>query len=244
MFSVRTIFIFIALFLPMASEALDSLPRNLSQTDQGRALEILGFGSSSKILNNPYPLGGYKGLEIGLTTEFIPLEDLSVLGDGTKDKGEFNYYTLTLGKGIYYNFDTYVYFTPAVQGRDFQNFGAQVRWGFYEFSFFPLSLSTIVYGGAANFSNLVNISTFGGDLVATVTMDNVAIYAGGGTIRAVGKFIGGASGITDDQETREQSRNDVHSVFGINVAFAKVFFAMEVDRYTDTVYSGKLGVRF
>lgn len=244
MFSLRLIFILAMMFSATTSFALKSLPRNLTVADQARALEILGFGSSSKILNNPYPLGGYQGIELGLTTEYIPLEDLSGLGDGTSEHGEFNYYTLTFGKGIYYNIDTYLYFAPSVQADEFQNFGAQVRWGFYEFGFFPLSLSAILYGGAANFSNLVNISTFGADLVATVTMDNVAIYAGGGSIRAVGKFIGGANGITADQVTREQTLSDVHSVFGINISLAKMFVAMEIDRYTDTVYSGKLGLRF
>lgn len=223
---------------------MDALPRNLSIADQGRALEILGFGSASKILNNPYPLGGYIGLELGLTTEFIPLEDVADLGDGTTDRGEFNYYMLTLGKGLYYNIDTFLYFTPSIQDEDFTNFGAQIRWGFYEFSFFPLTLSAIFYGGGANFSNLINISTFGADVVASVNMDNVAVYAGGGSIRAVGKFIGGAGGITADQETREQTRSDVHTVFGINISLAKIFMAMEIDRYTDTVYSGKVGLRF
>jgi hypothetical protein len=244
MFKVRLILISALIFWGVGAFALKDLPRNLSAADQGRALEILGFGSASKILNNPYPLGGYKGIEVGITTEFIPIEDLSSLGNGATEHGEFNYYTLTLGKGLYYNIDTYLYFTPAVQGEDFQNFGAQVRWGFYEFAFFPLSFSAILYGGGANFSNLINISTFGADLVATVNMDNVAIYAGGGTIRAVGTFIGGPSGITADQETTQQDLLEAHTVFGINISLAKMFVAMEIDRYTDTVYSGKLGVRF
>jgi hypothetical protein len=224
--------------------AAKNLPKNLTPAEQNRTLEILGFGSASKILNNPYPLGGYSGIELGLSTEYIPVDDLATLGSGTTEHGEFNYYTLTLGKGLYYNVDTYVYFTPSVQGEDFQNFGAQVRWGFYEFKFFPLSLSAVLYGGGANFSNLINISTFGADLIATVNMDNVAIYAGGGSIRAVGKFIGGAAGITASQDTEEQDLVEVHSVFGINIGLAKMFIAMEIDRYTDTVYSGKLGFRF
>ncbi len=226
------------------AEAAMTLPKNLDNADQSRALEILGFGSASKILNNPYPLGGYMGIELGVSTEFIPLDDLQDLGSGTEDKGEFNYYTLTLGKGLFYNIDTYLYFTPSVQGENFQNFGAQLRWGFYEFNFFPLTLSAILYGGGANYSNLINISTFGTDILATVNMDNVAIYAGFGSIRAVGKFIGGANGITDDQETTEQDLVETHTVFGVSIGISKMFIAMEIDRYTDTVYSGKLGVRF
>jgi hypothetical protein len=247
MSQIRLFFIsilFVVSTFATSAFALKSLPKSLTPSDQNRALEILGFGSASKILNNPYPLGGYMGIEMGLSTEFIPIEDLEGLGSGITERGEFNYYTLTLGKGLYYNIDTYLYFSPAVQGEDFQNFGAQVRWGFYEFGFFPLSLSAVLYGGGANFSNLINISTFGTDLIATVNMENVAIYTGVGSIRAVGTFVGGANGITASQETEQQDLVEVHTLFGINIALAKMFVAMEIDRYTDTVYSGKLGVRF
>ncbi|HWU43177.1 MAG TPA: hypothetical protein VN132_07060, partial [Bdellovibrio sp.] len=175
------------------------LPKGLSPSDQKRALEILGFGTASKILDNPYPLGGYTGFEVGLTSEFIPVEDLANLGNKTSDSGEFNYYTLTLGKGFYYNVDALLYFTPAIQSQKVQNFGGQLRWGFYEASFFPISFSAIIYAGGANFSNLINVTTTGLDLVATVAIDNVAIYFGEGRVRAQGTFIGGADGITASQ---------------------------------------------
>lgn len=94
------------------------------------------FGSASKVLDNPYPLGGYTGIEFGLASEFIPVEDLASLGSKTTDKGEYNYYTLTLGKGLYYNVDMHAYFTPFGQAEKMQSYGAQIRWGFYEASFF------------------------------------------------------------------------------------------------------------
>lgn len=240
----RNLLLPILILFAWNAQALKNLPKNLSVPDQARALEILGFGSASKILNNPYPMGGYQGVEVGLSTEFIPLDDLAVLGNGSSDRGEFNYYTLTFGKGLYYNVDAFVYFSPALQSDQFKNFGAQVRWGFYEFQFFPLTLSALVHGGGANFSNLINISTFGTDLLATVNIENVAIYTGFGSVRAVGKFIGGADGITADQQTLETDLVETHTVFGINVNIAKMFVAVEVDRYTDTVYGGKIGFRF
>lgn len=243
-FQLRHFLFVLLFFFAFQSYAIKDLPKNLSPADQSRALEILGFGSASKTLNNPYPMGGYQGVELGVSTEFIPLDDLSALGNGSSDKGEFNYYTLTFGKGLYYNVDAFLYFTPALQSDEFQNFGAQVRWGFYEFKFFPLTLSALLYGGGANFSNLINISTFGTDLLATVNIENVAIYAGVGSIRAVGKFIGNAGGITASGKTEERDLVETHTVFGINIGISKMFVAMEIDRYTDTVYSGKLGVRF
>nr|WP_295904812.1 hypothetical protein [uncultured Bdellovibrio sp.] len=227
-----------------SAQANTALPKNLNKEDRIRVLQILGLGSASKILDNPYPLGGYSGVEIGVSSEFIPVEDLASLGSKTTDKGEYNYYTLTLGKGLYYNIDTHVYFTPFGQNEDIQSYGAQVRWGFYEAHFFPLTLTAMIYGGGANFSNLINVSTLGGDVIATVAMDNVAIYVGAGQVRAIGRFIGGADGITDNQTTVEEDILEGHSVFGINVDIAKMFIALQIDRYNDSIYSGKLGFRF
>lgn len=221
-----------------------SLPKGLDSADRTRALEILGFGSAPKILDNPYPLGGYSGIEVGLSSEYIPLEDLATLGTTSKDKGEFNFYTLSFAKGLYYNVDFHVHFTPFSQDEDIQAFGGQLRWGFFEASFFPLSLSTVVFAGGANFSNLINISTLGADVVGTVNFDNVAIFFGGGRVRAIGKFIGGSGGITDNQETESKDIMETHSIFGINIDISKMFVALQIDRYTDSVYSGKIGFRF
>ncbi|MGZ3773667.1 MAG: hypothetical protein ACXVCY_15175 [Pseudobdellovibrionaceae bacterium] len=238
-------FLFLSIFFTtFSSWSATTLPKNLSQSDRIRALEILGFGSAPKILDNPYPLGGYKGVEVGLSSEFIPIDELARLGSKTTDRGELNYYTLSFGKGIYYNVDTYVYFTPFLQNESVQTYGGQLRWGFYEAAFFPLSLSGNFYTGGANFSNLINVTTVGVDLIATVSMDNVAIFIGTGRIRASGKFIGGADGITSSQTTESHDINDTHTVFGLNVNFTKAFMAFEIDRCTDSNYSGKLGYRF
>jgi hypothetical protein len=224
--------------------AKTELPRNLSSTDQIRTLEILGYGTASKILGDPYPLGGYSGVELGVSTQFIPVSDLADLGNGTQDNGELSYYTVTLGKGLYYNIDTFVYLTPSIQSEEMQNFGGQLRWGFYEASFFPISFSALLYAGGANFQNLINVTTTGWDLIGTVNMENVAVYFGAGRVRAQGTFIGGSGGITASQTTEAHNISENHTFFGVNVQISKAFVALEVDRYTDSVYGGKLGYRF
>ncbi len=226
------------------ASAATTLPVNLSKPDRTRALQILGFGSAAKILDNPYPLGGYSGLEVGLSSEFIPMEDLAALGNGSTDSGEFSFYTLTFAKGLYNNVDVHVYFTPLIQSEELESFGGQIRWGFFESVSFPLSLTAVISAGAANFSNLVNISTLGADLVATVAMEDVALYVGAGRTRALGTFIGGPDGITDTGETISEDILEDHTLFGISVEISKMFLALQIDRYADTVYSGKLGFRF
>lgn len=236
-------FILIALSFS-TSWAATSLPRNLTEADRTRALEILGFGSAPKLLDNPYPLGGYSGIEVGFSSEYIPMEDLAALGSKTSDKGEYNYYTLSFAKGLYYNVDVHLHFTPFIQGEKIQSYGGQVRWGFFEANFFPMSLSTVVYAGGANFSNLINVSTLGMDVIGTVALDNVAIFFGGGRIRAIGRFVGGPDGITDSADTTEEDVTDNHTVFGINFDISKMFLTLQIDRYTDSVYGGKIGFRF
>lgn len=109
-------FFLIGLIVSQSAVAAITLPRNLTVPDQKRALEILGFGAAGKLLDNPYPLGGYSGVELGLAAEFVPIDELATLGDTTAEKGELSYYTLTLGKGLYYNIATKILskrmFTP------------------------------------------------------------------------------------------------------------------------------------
>ncbi|UYL10016.1 hypothetical protein B9G69_005425 [Bdellovibrio sp. SKB1291214] len=238
------IFIFVSALFCVCAHAKTELPRNLSDMDQIRTLEILGYGTASKVLGDPYPLGGYSGVELGVSTQFIPVSDLSNLGNKTEDNGELSYYTLTLGKGLYYNIDAFVYFTPSLQSEEMQNFGGQLRWGFYEASFFPISFSALLYAGGANFQNLVNITTTGWDVIGTVNMENVAVYFGAGRVRAQGNFIGGPGGITASGQTEAHDISENHTFFGVNVEISKAFIALEVDRYTDSVYGGKLGYRF
>lgn len=240
----RCIIFISSLFFATISLAATPLPRNLNEVERVRALQILGFGSAPKTLDNPYPLGGYTGVEIGLSSEFISMEDLSALGSTTSSKSDLNFYNLSFGKGLYRNVDTFVYFTPYMQNERVQTYGGQLRWGFYEAGFFPLSVTANFFVGGANFSNLVNITTLGLDLLATVAMDNVAIYFGGGRVRAIGKFIGGPEGITNTQETETHDIIESHTVFGLNVDVSSLFFAFEIDRYIDSNYSGKLGYRF
>lgn len=236
--------LFLSIFFSISVQAATSLPRNLNDNESKRALQILGFGSAGKVLANPYPLGGYQGVEIGLSSEFIPAEDLAALGSKTTEKGEINYYILSFGKGIYYNLDTFLYFTPVLQSEKIQAFGGLFRWGFYEAAFFPLTLTAVLNMGGANFSNLINVNTFEVNLIATVVLDNVAIYFGGGQSRAIGKFIGGPDGITSNQETIEHDIKEGHTLFGINININKMFVAFEIDRYADSFYGGKLGYRF
>ena len=70
---------FIFLFFSSESEASLVLPRNLNDAQRIETLEILGPSSAPKILGNPYPLGGYSGVELGYSVQILPTEKLSEL---------------------------------------------------------------------------------------------------------------------------------------------------------------------
>lgn len=235
---------FLLTFAVSAASAAISLPKNLSESDRETMLQILGFGSQAKLLSSPVPLGGKQGFEVGLSSEYIPIEDLSGLGDKPDVKGEYNYLMLTFGKGLFYNLDTFFHLTPIPQSEGLFAYGAQLRWGFYEFQRFPGLFSMILHGSGANYANVLNTRTTGADLVMTVAIDEASLYFGTGIIRTVGTFAGGPEGITAEGTRQDADLSDVHTVFGLSLNFGPVFLALEVDRVTQSVYGGRLGYRF
>ncbi|WP_413290081.1 hypothetical protein [Bdellovibrio sp. HCB337] len=235
--------VFIFIFTSSAFAALD-FPQNLNASERKTALSILGFGTASKLLSSPYPLGGFHGVEVGMTSEYIPLADLAGLGTKSNSKTDLNYFNLMLGKGLFYNLDLFVHFIPMPQDESVSGYGAQLRWGFYETKFMPAALSLVVHGSGTNINNLLGAETTGVDLVGSVNMRDVSLFFGIGQARSVGTFVGGADGVTDTGNTESADVYSPHTMFGISIKMASVFIALEVDRYVQSTYAGKLGVRF
>lgn len=221
-----------------------SIPRNLNTEDRKAVLSVLGFGTSSKVLANPWPLGGDQGVEVGVRSEFISVESLAGLGSKTSTTGEYSYLTLSFTKGLYYNVDTEIFFTPLPQKEEMMVYGAQMRWAFWEAENFPSAASIILHGSGANFSNQLDTRTVGTDLVMTVSMQSAAIYFGGGIIRSVGTFLGGTNGIIDSGQVADEDVSDSHTVFGFSMGVGDLNLAFEVDRILQSSYSGKIGYRF
>lgn len=236
-----TVFIFL---LSTSVWAAVSFPKNLNASERETALSILGFGTAAKLLSSPYPLGGFQGVEVGLTSEYIPLADLAGLGSKSSAKTDLNYFNVTLGKGLFYNIDLFMHFIPRPQDESLSGFGGQLRWGFYETKFMPAALSVVIHGSATNFANVLGAETSGLDLVASVNMRDVSLFFGTGQARSVGTFIGGTEGVTDTGNAESSDVYSPHTMFGISIRMANVFLALEVDRYTQSTYAGKLGLRF
>lgn len=237
------IFILISILVQVAQSAL-IIPSGLTLKDRETALEVLGFGTSPKLLGNPYALGGYSGYEVGISTEIIPTSDISQLGVRSSQQGETSYSLLTFGKGIYNNFDTFVQFGFLGNNESISNVGMQGRWTFFEAEYIPAFLTALISANSVNFQNLIVTNTQALDLVLGVNVDDVTLYLGVGTVRTQGTFVGGASGVTDSGLTMKENMAGSHYLAGINMQFSNAFLAFEIDRYTQSTYSAKVGLRF
>ncbi|MDZ4660893.1 MAG: hypothetical protein SGJ18_04665 [Pseudomonadota bacterium] len=232
--------LFILLFFSQTLFAEIKIPVNLSQLDRLETLRILGMGTSSKILSEPYPLGGYSGLELGVSIEFLDLTDLSSLGATIPDKQENTTYPkLSLGKGLYNNIDMFFNFTPYSKNSGLSQYGGMIRWGFYQSPYVPTCLSLLVHGNATNVSQNIFSQSFGVDLVAGFTLNYVSVYFGGGQIESRGQFVG----INSSNNIETEHTSSVHTLMGTILTLDKVFVAIELDRYSDAMISAKIGIR-
>lgn len=220
------------------------VPSNLNAVERVKTLEILGFGAASKLGSSPYPLGGYDGVEVAIGTEYIPISDVATMGSKSSARGDLNYVNLTVGKGLYYNVDILIHFIPMPQEESISGFGGQIRWAFYEAAFMPASLSVIAHTSSTNFANVLSAETTGLDFVGSVNMKDVALFVGLGQARSLGSFIGGVNGITNTGKTESASVTSAHTLFGVSIDIGRAFIALQVDRYVQSTYGGKLGWRF
>ena len=227
----------------------------MTKSDRIQALQVIGFGTSGKILSDPFPLGGYSGFEMGLSVESLPTQDIGRLGYRlTAPQENVEIPKLTIGKGFYNNLDLFITFVPYEREDELSQYGGLLRWGFYQATFLPLSASILVNTNMTNVSNQLTTKSYGADLIGGINVDKVALFAGVGFLQATGNFIGGtvgtgptdpnATSLTDSGNIESESVSTFHTIIGANIAVSNLFFSIQIDRYTLSMFSGKLGVRF
>lgn len=242
--------VLIILFFSLKAIALD-LPTGLNHESRVEVIRLVGLGTSSKILSNPFPLGGYPGLEIGLSLELVNVADLSRLGDGTnKDEREFRVPSISFGKGLYKSVDIFFHFVPFSEDSKMSEYGGLARWSFYQARFLPINLSVLLHGNIFNMRDSLITETIGSELIAGISVNSFSLYFGGGFLSSSAQFTAhGPDGIvvsTDPPTSRgtvEELVREGHSVVGITLHLFDLFFAAQIDRYREPVYSLKLGLR-
>ncbi len=230
----------------LGSQAVASLPipKNMTKAEQRTAAEILGYTTMPKILGNPYALGGYAGVEVGYSFEVLRTDELSRLGSKTRTQTETSYSIFSFGKGLYNNVDIFFQLTPFTQEESISNFGGQLRWGFFQAEYLPISLAFNLSANTSNFQNLIFSNNQGADLLAAVSVQDLTLYTGIGHARTISHFVGGVDGITVTGDTGIVDSSQIHYLAGINIKLNQVFLALQLDRHTQETYSAKLGLRF
>lgn len=236
------------LILILSSEisfAKVNIPKNLSNDDRIRVLEILGAGTSSKILTDPYPLGGFAGFEAGIQMDTIPVNDLANLGDTVPEQDLFSYPIISIGKGLYKNVDFFAHFIPSSEGTGISEYGGIIRWGFYQMAYLPVSFSINVSASSANINNQLITKNFGYDLVAGITAQNIYFYGGVGQLQSGGDFSGGGTdGVTDTGNSEQNKITEAHYLVGVGFRVQSVFVTGQMDYHVQPTYSLKVGFRY
>ncbi len=253
------------LILPALARAFE-IPKGLNESDRREIIRTLGLNVATKMLDNPYPLGGYSGFEVGYSVEFVNIRDLRRVGcapgsagcanTAYSDETEWRFSRLTFGKGLYNDVDIFFHFIPPIGGVSVTNYGGALRWSVFQARFLPINISLIGHFDQLNYNDSFINRNFGLEAMVGVNVDGFALYFGGGQIQAAGTFIGNNAPcenctVDPSDPTVDPSAHTVtnkitttHTVVGISVHFQNLFAAAEVDRYQDAVYSLKAGLRF
>jgi hypothetical protein len=253
------------LLLSISASAFE-IPKGLNATDRREVVRTIGLNSADKTLSNPYPLGGYSGFEISYSVEFINVRDIRRLGcapgslgcgnSDYSDESEWRYSRFTIGKGLYNDVDLFFSFMAPTGGVRASDYGALLRWSFFQAEFLPINLSLAVHANQLNYDDAFMDRNTGGDILAGVNVDNFALYFGGGVLQSTGTFIGAGAtcrdctadpndgAVNSTTHTVSETVTESHTVVGVSLHFDNLFAAAQVDRYRDAVYSMKVGLRY
>lgn len=216
------------------------IPTGLTEANRKEVVKILGVGTSSKLLTDPLPLGGYSGFEVGLAVESVPVDRLSYLGNKAAPQDRFTFPKITIGKGLYYNFDFYVHFIPFNESTGLAEYGGLSKWSFYQAQYLPLNAALLVHANSSNVLNQFVSQSFGADIVVGLTFNQFSFFFGGGKVASTGQFMPTFPSQNMDVETQES----FHSILGGALEIRPLYLVLQLDQYEDTVFSAKVGARY
>ncbi len=222
------------------------IPTNLTNQQVQQVLSILGPSTLPRLLSNPYPLGGYAGLEVGLSYLMLSTADLSHIGNGTPAQDSFSYPVLSMGKGLYHDVDIFVHAMPYSNSLLLSQFGATVRWCFYEAENLPILLSAAITGNSSNLKNQLVVQNVGYKLTGALYVRHLTLYIETGRSHSSGLALGTAnsSSLTLSQQIEEVSVDLSTLAFGATFSFGHLFWSIQLDQGASPIYSTQVGGRW
>lgn len=225
-----------------------NLPKGMTSDERKITMQTLGFGTTAKFASNPFPLGGWSGVEISLNQEFISVEKLKNLGAVKGSSGDLSYTQLSFGKGFYNDFDGFISFTLPRQQSEVQNYAGLLRWAFFDLDSRMYIASMDLHGQGLNIANLFISDSFGYDLVFSRVSSWWSCYGGAGWLQIKTKFIGNNTqfneGLTSNGQTISESEDHARYFAGVHARYQNYFSVLEVQRVYDNTYSLKIGYRY
>ncbi len=227
------------LFSSLSFGAL-TIPTGLNDNDQLTILQTIGFATSFRPIDPPYPLGLYSGVEIGISIEEIPTGDLGYLGTGASVEKSLVYPKFSIGKGLFESLDLFFSFAPYTQGISLGVYSGALRWAFYQATFVPATFSLLISGSSTNLDNIFFAQTEEADIITGVNADPFSFYIGAGTLYGQGQYD---QTITIESAATNQVARAFHTLLGATLTVNQIFAAVELDNYATTTFSFKLGWR-
>ncbi len=243
------------LFFSVNSFAVE-LPTDLNEAERQEMVRILGISTHTKLLTNPFAMGGYSGFEFGLSYDIINTKDLNNLKPNPAVDDYQNQILIpqiSIGKGLYHNFDLHFHFTPFLQESGITQYGGLMKWSFYQATFIPLSMSFVGHMSQININGSYSNVTTGLDLLVGLNVENVAVYFGGGQLQAESRFQSGTGvqAIVDPTDSEVNNENlvyettrETYTFAGMTINIGEAFLALQLSKHKDPSYAAKLGMRF
>lgn len=220
------------------------IPTGLSESDRDEVIRLLGVGTSSKFNSVPESLGGFSGVEVGISVESLPADKLNDLGAGATNDESFDYAKVTIGKGLFYHVDVFTHFIPFDEKTGLSAFGAHMRWQMATYFDERFSIATLAHLNSANLEDAFVSDAYGLQLHLAWDFDLLQTYVGYGTIRVKGKFKGGPTAITDSGlEVTQKLTEDLY-IGGLSFQIQNVFLSFEINKSEYTALAAKIGIRF
>ena len=216
-------------------------PTALDATDRQEMAQLLGFSSAMKLVSDPYPLGGYEGLQLGLVGESIPVGEFRNWGDGSGQSSNLSFASFQIAKGIYKNWDGFVNFALQLGGSTVSSYGAMLRWTFFESQRIPLSMAVNLHGSNNNFANLITGDSAGVLLDIGLYFEKFSSYLAVGRMTANYQFD---ASLNRDPVAAFGSASDVHLRIGGVYHLRPFFIGLEWNRHLIQHLSLQIGLRY